>query len=158
MIRFGVINQPSSLKEAVAASAQAASAQARSIAVAALCRSVQDLFSGLCKPSLSCPGCTSPCFPQAVTVMLLCPEPCLCKHQCPDYGGFPWRMVSTNARTTPSFPLFLLLDYSFSLQYRKNTVWDDEWNRSPFPLFFPFLAIVCCCSSCPDQAAPLPHT
>lgn len=70
--------------------------------------------------------------------MLLWPGPCLCQHQYPCYGGFPWKMAATSARITRPFPLFLLLDYSFSLQYWKNTTLGDEWNRSPFFLCFPF--------------------
>lgn len=78
------------------------------------------------KPSLSCPGSTSPCLPQAVALMLLWPRPSLCKHQHPCYGGLPWTMVSTSATIIPSFPLFLLLDYSFCLRYRENTTWGGE--------------------------------
>lgn len=89
-------------------------------------------------------GRTSLSFPQPGTHMLLWPRPC--KHPYPCYGGFPREMVSTSARITSSFPLFLLLHYSFSLQYRKNTTWGDDWNRPPFFLCFPFLDTACCCS------------
>lgn len=108
-IRFGVTNQPSSLKEPVAAPpAERSHSNATHSGTAGqsewhCCGSSLQVcgpFPELCKPSLSCPGSTPPCLPQAAVTMAKSQTPIPLSWWAPTGNGFH------QCRNHPFFPTF----------------------------------------------------